>query len=94
MSKNSASVLEWTPSPHRARIFKRLWSPGMNSASLFSLASRYDNPIPPRFLSPIDSSKIPALYRYLVHVLNHQGPTREKSGHLQLYIPERLVSRL
>jgi hypothetical protein len=35
---------------------------GMNSASLCSLAGRYDNPIPPRFLAPIDSSKIPALY--------------------------------
>jgi hypothetical protein len=32
----------------------------MNSASLCSLAGRYDNPIPPRFLDPIDSLKIPA----------------------------------
>jgi hypothetical protein len=32
----------------------------MNSASLCSLASRYNNPIPPRFLAPIDSLKIPA----------------------------------
>jgi hypothetical protein len=32
----------------------------MNSASLCSLAGRYDNPIPPRFLSPIDCLKIPA----------------------------------
>jgi hypothetical protein len=30
----------------------------MNSASL---AGRYDNPIPPRFLAPIDFLKIPAL---------------------------------
>ncbi len=50
-----------------ARIFKRLWSPGINSkewinsASLCSLAGRYDNPIPPRFLAPIDCLKIPAL---------------------------------
>ncbi len=28
---------------------------GMNSASLCSLAGRYDNPIPPRFPAPIDS---------------------------------------
>ncbi len=28
----------------------------MNSASLCSLVGRYDNPIPPRFLAPIDSS--------------------------------------
>jgi hypothetical protein len=33
---------------------------GMNSASLCSLAGRYDNPIPPRFLAPIDFLKIPA----------------------------------
>ncbi len=34
---------------------------GMNSASLCSLAGRYDNPIPTRFLAPIDCLKIPAL---------------------------------
>jgi hypothetical protein len=34
---------------------------GMNSASLCSLVGRYDNPLPPRFLAPIDSLKIPAL---------------------------------
>ncbi len=34
---------------------------GMNSAILCSLAGRYDNPIPPQFLAPIDSLKIPAL---------------------------------
>jgi hypothetical protein len=52
----------------RARIFKRLWSPGIdskdqgiNSASLCSLAGRYDNPIPTRCLAPIDFFKIPAL---------------------------------
>ncbi len=33
----------------------------MNSASLCSLAGRYDNPIPLRFLAPIDCLKIPAL---------------------------------
>ncbi len=33
---------------------------GMNSASLCSQAGRYDNPIPPRFLVPIDYLKIPA----------------------------------
>jgi hypothetical protein len=37
---------------------------GMNSASLCSLAGRYDNPIPPRFIAPIDSSKIPAQIIY------------------------------
>ncbi len=34
---------------------------GMNSASLCSLAGRYDNPIPTRFLVPIECLKIPAL---------------------------------
>ncbi len=34
---------------------------GMNSASLGSLAGRYDHPIPTRFLAPIDCLKIPAL---------------------------------
>jgi hypothetical protein len=34
---------------------------GMNSASLCSLAGRYDNPIPPWFLAHIDCLKIPAL---------------------------------
>jgi hypothetical protein len=34
---------------------------GMNSASLCSLAGRYDNPLPLRFLAPIDSLKITAL---------------------------------
>jgi hypothetical protein len=38
----------------------------MNSVSLCSLAGRYDNPIPPRFLAPIDSLKIPALKVVLV----------------------------
>jgi hypothetical protein len=34
---------------------------GMNSGSLCSLAGRYDSPIPPQFLAPIGSSKIPDL---------------------------------
>ncbi len=33
---------------------------GTNSASLCSLAGRHDNPIPSRFLAPIDCLKIPA----------------------------------
>jgi hypothetical protein len=33
---------------------------GMNSASLCSLAGRYDNPIPTRFLAPVGCLKIPA----------------------------------
>ncbi len=34
---------------------------GMNSASLCSLAGRYDNPLPLRFLAPMASLKIPTL---------------------------------
>jgi hypothetical protein len=33
----------------------------IDSASLCSLAGRYNNHVPPRFLAPIDCSKIPAL---------------------------------
>ncbi len=36
----------------------RNWFQDINSASL---AGRYDNSIPPRFLAPIDFLKIPAL---------------------------------
>jgi hypothetical protein len=45
----------------------------MNSASLCSLAGRYDNPIPTRFLAPIDCLKIPAqttVTRNIVQYLN------------------------
>ncbi len=38
----------------------RHWFQGMNSASLCSMAGRYENPIPPRCLAPIDFLKIPA----------------------------------
>jgi hypothetical protein len=40
---------------------------GVNSASLCSQAGRYYNPIPPRFLAPIDCLKIPAQYTALWH---------------------------
>ncbi len=45
----------------RDGIFKLLRSPGIDSASLSSLAGRYDNRISTRFLAPIDCSKISAL---------------------------------
>ncbi len=38
----------------------RHWFQGMNSASLCSLAGRYENPIPPPCLASIDFLKIPA----------------------------------
>ncbi len=43
-----------------AGILKLLRSPGIDSASLCSLAGRYDNPIPNRFLAPIDCYKTQA----------------------------------
>jgi hypothetical protein len=47
---------------------------GMNSASLCSLAGRYDNPIPPRFLAPIDCLKIPALLEEICgSILGHMN---------------------
>ncbi len=45
----------------------------MNSTSLCSLAGRYDNTIPPRFLAPIDSLKIPT-----------QDPQPWSAGQVQL----------
>jgi hypothetical protein len=52
---------------HTVPVFLNVMGPrnrfqGMNSASLCSLPGRYDNPLPPRFLTPINSLKIPALY--------------------------------
>ncbi len=46
----------WCRSESGARIFKRPRNrfQGMNFASLCSLAGRYDNPLPLRFLAPID----------------------------------------
>ncbi len=48
-------------SASRGGIFKLLRSPRIDSAILCSLAGRYDNPIPARFLTPIDCYKIRAL---------------------------------
>jgi hypothetical protein len=46
-----------------ARICKRLRSPGINSKELippaYALAGLYNNPIPARFLAPLDCSKAP-----------------------------------
>ncbi len=45
----------------------------MNSASLSSLAGRYDNPIPNRFLASIDFLKIPAQFSVEVYGLQSLG---------------------
>jgi len=51
-----------------AVFLKLLWSPGINSKELiapaYALAGLYNNPIPARFLDPIDCSKVPALLWY------------------------------
>ncbi len=41
---------------------------GINTASLCSLAARFDNPIPTRFLATIDCLKIPALQAFLTDI--------------------------
>jgi hypothetical protein len=74
---------------HRARIFimgPRYRFQGIKSASLYSLAGRYDNPIPPRFLAPIDFLKIPALLYSLAELCNPPPP------HLGSYIRGRYLS--
>ncbi len=43
---------------------------GIKSVSICSLAGRYNNPIPTRFLAPIDCLKIPTQILYLDHQLN------------------------
>ncbi len=53
---NIQSWYFWTCMGHRNRFQE------MNSASLCSLAGRYNNPIPTRCLAPIDFLKIPAQY--------------------------------
>ncbi len=49
---------------------------GMTSASLCSLAGRYDNRLPPRFLAPIDSLKIPALVKQLLSLYGTEWRVR------------------
>jgi hypothetical protein len=58
-----------TFSTARDGISKLLRSPGIDSASLCSLAGCNDNPNPTMFLAFIDRSKIPALYSRGHHLL-------------------------
>ncbi len=53
---------------------------GINSASLCSLAGRYDNPIPNRFLAPIGFLKIPA-QGYHITPLPFQLQTADAQTH-------------
>ncbi len=57
---------------------------GTDSARLCSLAGRYDNPIPTRFLAPIDCLTIPALSSslclYYFYLYIHLWPTNERNS--------------
>ncbi len=70
----------------RASIFKRLCSPGIDSASLCSLAGPYDNPIPTRFLAPTDCLKILALGTLPVvfSVKGLMSSSENGTGHLRM----------
>jgi hypothetical protein len=59
----------------------------MNTASLCSLAGRYGNPIPTRFLAPIDCTKILALLSYWlakIHRLEESIPHNRYLGSLNV----------
>ncbi len=60
----------------------RNWFQGINSASLCSLAGRYDNPIPSRFLAPIDFLKIPAQG---YHITPPPSQLQTADAHTQTY---------
>jgi hypothetical protein len=66
----------------------------MNSANLCTLAGRYDNPIPPRFLAPIGFLKIPALLsfhrREIIPYLEYQSSV--PSPELAPPLPQASVS--
>jgi hypothetical protein len=51
---------------NRGRIFTTLWNPGIDSKELippvYALLGLYNDPIPARFLAPLDCSKVPAPY--------------------------------
>ncbi len=51
------------PPPNRTRIFTFLGRIDSKEPNSASLAGRYDNPIPIRFLAPIDCLKIPTQFR-------------------------------
>ncbi len=54
----------------------------MNSDNLFRLVGRYDNSIPPRFLAPIDSLKIPAPGLVLFVKILNASPIRRDNAYL------------
>ncbi len=65
---------------------------GTFSASLCSLAGRYDNPIPTRFLARIDCSKIPALLAVSLLLLSPNSPASCPACGCQTFSARRTVS--
>jgi hypothetical protein len=68
----------------------------MNSANLCSLAGRYNNPIPPRSLAPIDCLKIQALkknicFEFSVLLLCSVAPNYPKSKDKIVYFKTKLA---
>jgi hypothetical protein len=64
---------------HATKHKKKISVKGIDSASICSLAGRYDNPNPTRFLAPVDCSKILALTQYIRQAGQHNNnsvPTR------------------
>jgi hypothetical protein len=65
IGKIEAKKTNWIEVKRTEAVFlKLLWSPGINSKELippaYVLAGLYNNPIPARFLAPLDCSKVPA----------------------------------
>jgi hypothetical protein len=74
---------------YRTRDFKLLRSPGIDSASNVAWRAGTTNPIPTRFLAPIDCSKIPALTSCGAGSL-----CRVKCGRQPLYFCNYLIFRV
>jgi hypothetical protein len=65
IGKIEAKKTNWIEVKRTEAVFlKLLWSPGIDSKELippaYALAGLYINPIPARFLAPLDCSKVPA----------------------------------
>ncbi len=64
IGKMEANKTNWIEVKQTEAVFlKLLWSPGIYSKELippaYALAGLYINPIPARFLAPLDCSKVP-----------------------------------
>ncbi len=70
----------------RNGIFILLRIPGIDSVSLCGLAGRYDNPIPTRFLAPIDCYKIPALVSHFIPAKMDRVSHCRTSSHIFVHL--------